>query len=383
MKYKFILNATTLPKGGGIQACVSFIYMSLQLSRDIEWIYIVSSKVEEELLKFNADIPDTRLIVFNDSPAKNIKSRKRLLKLTEDLSADCIFTFFGPAYVNFTSPHLCGVADGWVTHSSRLAYQSLDTISSKLLTFIRCLYKAFWYRYADKWVVEADCAKKGLVKRIRVSEDSVYVVKNTCAQHYIGKVDKPYEFESDSLKILTLSSYYPHKNLTIIPYVAQQLKKMGYNHFQFIITITQETQEESRILDLCEKLDVTRFVKNIGPVSIIDGPSLYSAIDMVLQPSLLETFSANYPEAMAKGKPIVTTDLDFAHDTCGDSALFYSSRNAKSAAECIASLIDNKDLVTSLTSKGYKILNKLPSSQEKYYAYESLLINMAKKDCRD
>ena len=377
MKYRILLNATTLPKGGGIQACVSFIHMSLEFSREIEWIYVVSQKVKDEIQKFSTEIEDNKLVVFNESPAKNAVSRKCLLQLSENLAPDAIFTFFGPAYVKFKRPHLCGVADGWVTHSTRLAYQSLDSIKSKILTFMRCVYKGYWYRYADQWVVEADCAKKGLMRRIRVPEGSIHVVKNTCAEHYNEKVDKPYVLDIEkNIKILTLSSYYPHKNLDIIPCIAKQLKKMGYDDFQFIITIPKKTPDESRIIELCESLDVADCVKNVGPVSIIDGPALYAAVDIVLQPSLLETFSANYPEAMAQEKPIVTTDLDFAHDICEDAALYYPARDAKSAAECIGKLINNDGLVNNLTSNGRKILDQLPSSKDKYFAYESILINM-------
>jgi len=377
MKYKVILNATTLPKGGGIQACVSFIHMSLELSKDIEWIYIVSKKVAEELQEFHTEIDENKLIVFNASPAKNSTVRRYLLKLSEDLAPDAIFTFFGPAYVKFKKPHLCGVADGWVTHSTLLAYQSLDSLISKVLTFALCVYKGYWYRYADRWVVEADCAKKGMMKRIRVPEKSVYVVKNTCAQHYNEKVDKPHELNIDKkIKLLTLSSYYPHKNLEMIPCVSQHLKKMGHEDFQFILTIAKETSDENRIFELCRKLDVVDCVNNIGPVNIINGPALYAAVDIVFQPSLLETFSANYPEAMAQEKPIVTTDLDFAHDICDDAALYYSPRDAESAAKCISKLIKDEKLVCELTAKGKKLLTELPTSQDKYYAYDSIIKNL-------
>ena len=108
-------------------------------------------------------------------------------------------------------------------------------------------------------------------------------------------------------------------------------------------------------------------------VNIINSPALYAAVDIVLQPSLLETFSANYPEAMAQRKPLVTTDLDFAHDICDDASLYYSPRSANDAAECISKLIKDKKLVCKLTDKGREILAELPTSQDKYYAYESII----------
>lgn len=37
-------------------------------------------------------------------------------------------------------------------------------------------------------------------------------------------------------------------------------------------------------------------------------------------PSLLECFTATYPEAMRMERPIVTTDLAFAQGLCGEAA---------------------------------------------------------------
>ena len=76
MKYKVLLNATTLPTGGVIQACVSFINMSLELSSDIEWVCVVSKKVKYELDKFGTNINDKKVIVFDKSPAKSYSVRK-------------------------------------------------------------------------------------------------------------------------------------------------------------------------------------------------------------------------------------------------------------------------------------------------------------------
>ncbi len=76
---------------------------------------------------------------------------------------------------------------------------------------------------------------------------------------------------------------------------------------------------------------------------------------------------------MAQRKPIVTTDLDFAHDICDDAALYYSPKNVKAAAECISKLIKDEKLVYELTAKGRKILAGLPTSQDKYNAYDSIV----------
>jgi len=378
MTYKVILNATTLQKGGGIQACVSFINISLEESREIEWSYIVSAQVANELDAMGLDIKEGKLIVFDESPAKNRRIRDKLLNLTMDIDPAAVFTFFGPAYVKFRHPHLCGVADGWVTHSTRLAYGSLDNYVNRILTFMRCVYKGFWYRFADRWVVEAECARDGLNRRVLLKKSAIHVVKNTCGHHYIDNSPKKYPLGiKRKLNILTLSSYYPHKNLEIIPEVSKRLKEMfADDDFQFIITLPQGTREEARLMKMARSLDVQNNINNIGPVSIKDGPDLYASIDIVFLPSLLETFSANYPEAMASEKPIVTSDLDFAHDICEDAALYFYPLDSNAAAECIFKLVNNEKLIETLTQRGKSILKSLPAAEDKYRLYESILIDM-------
>lgn len=374
MKYKVLLNATTLPTGGVVQSCVSFINISLNQPSDIEWIYIVSKKVKYELDMFDTKIDEKSIIVFEESPAKNIQLRKKLFDLSEKILPDAVFTFFGPAYVKFNYPHLCGVADGWVTHSTWLAYKTLPSSFEKLTRLLRCIYSGYWFRFADMWVVEAECAKNGMAKRLYVQKKNIHVVMNTCAKHYIEKKPRDYKIQTNKrIKILTLSSYYPHKNFEIIPSIAKELKLLGHKDFEFIVTFERESKEELSILSKCKKNDVSECFNNIGPVSLVDGPELYDVIDIVLQSSLLESFSANYPEAMSMNKPLVVTDLGFARDICFDAALYYKPTDAKQAALAISKLINDKQLVADMINRGKKVLSELPDSHEKYHAYEKLV----------
>ena len=67
-------------------------------------------------------------------------------------------------------------------------------------------------------------------------------------------------------------------------------------------------------------------------MDITECPSLYEQADVMFQPTLLECFSATYPEAMKMQRPIVTTDIEFAHGLCGPAAHYYSPLSAEDAA---------------------------------------------------
>ena len=60
-------------------------------------------------------------------------------------------------------------------------------------------------------------------------------------------------------------------------------------------------------------------------MDISECPSLYRQSTFAFQPTLLECFTATYPEAMRSGKPIVTPDLEFARGLCGGAAVYYDA----------------------------------------------------------
>ena len=86
-------------------------------------------------------------------------------------------------------------------------------------------------------------------------------------------------------------------------------------------------------------------------------------------PTLLETFSASYPEAMKMKKPILTSYLDFALDICGDAALYFDPTSAEDIADKILMLSVDENLYQNLVSQGTERLKKFetPESRVKKY----------------
>ena len=100
-----------------------------------------------------------------------------------------------------------------------------------------------------------------------------------------------------------------------------------------------------------------------------EDPSLYKECDAMFLPSLLECFSASYPEAMAMEKPIVTTDQGFARSICGDAALYYSPVDPVDAANKISRLIREPKLQKQLIENGKIRLKTFPTPEERAKEY--------------
>ncbi len=180
-----LLNCSTLFKGGGVQAAVSFIRTALQQKDDIKWNFVLSRRVFDELQGFDLAKELSDVSVVEVSPARNSRSRDALRRLEKEINPDVVFTFFGPAYVSFSKPHLCGVADGWVTHGGYWAWKTMRGIKDVSRSICLVAYKAYMYRKADAWVTEAMIAKKGLARRLCIAERRIGIVPNNCGEHYL------------------------------------------------------------------------------------------------------------------------------------------------------------------------------------------------------
>jgi glycosyltransferase involved in cell wall biosynthesis len=157
---------------------------------------------------------------------------------------------------------------------------------------------------------------------------------------------------------------YPHKALQFIPEIAAALRAKTNGHFQFILTIG-----DGWLLRCIEKkarrLGVTSMVVNQGPYQYTDLVKKHQQANLVFVPSLLETFSASYLEAMAMGKPLVVADRPFARDICQGAALFVDPLDADGSADAILDLYKRPDLQKRLVERGKETLRTYGDQEQR------------------
>ena len=150
----------------------------------------------------------------------------------------------------------------------------------------------------------------------------------------------------DGITLLSVVTPYPHKNVTIAAEIARYLRK-NYPKFKFRFVFSFDKDEFHASINGVEE----NFLF-IGKVDVSECPSLYMQSDIVFVSSLLECFTAAYPEAMRMEKPIVTTDLEFAHGLCGYAACYYSATDSVAAAEAIYKVATDKEYNRQLVENG-------------------------------
>lgn len=345
---RVLVNAANIVGGGGVQKAVQFVRSTMARGGEHRFAYLLSRVVTESLQALE-DVQELDLSTFEVSPARPVRggaTRKALLAAERRFRPDSVYSVFGPPYVRFRSPHLMGFAIPWVTHPNRHAWRSLRNPVARARHWAWCRYVTFWTRFADQWVLETAVAADGLARVLGIARGRAHVVPNTYGEPYQrmreagGRPDARMAREQPSdVHLLVFSHWYAHKNLELVPRVAAALRgRDPSRRYRFFLTFDPTSREWARIRRESAMLAVEDRVVNLGRILTGDGPGLYAASNALFMPTLLETFTATYPEAMCMRTPIVTTDLPFARDICGEAALYVPPDDADRAAEAILSI---------------------------------------------
>jgi len=375
---KIIVNTSTLYVGGGLQVALSFINELKSLENSHEYYIFLSLAVEKQLDKDS--FSDKFHFYRIDRSPSSLKTRKEVVKqldtLEEEIQPDVVFSVFGPSYWKPKAVHLVGFADGWVYNQSSIAYKKLS-LFKRLKMRLHTRYKAYYLkRDTNYYVLETEDAKEKIAEILHLEKETIFVVGNTYStsfedENLLDKGNKYYiklpKQNEKEFRFLYIAHNHPSKNLDIINKVYQYLNN---DKIKFIITI-----DDISYNNLFKNKD---YIINIGPIEQAACPSVYSQADALFAPTLLETFSASYPEAMKMKKPILTSNYSFAKDICKDAALYFDPLDPEDIAKKIKQLIEDKSLQNELIEKGTKRLQEFETAHtraEKYIEICETILN--------
>lgn len=375
---KFIINTTNLQSGGALQVAMSLLE-EWNISHPQHHFFVFLSPQLASLIEQHKFQNNFKFYNFNHNPTSSIWTiinfHKQLHKLEQQIKPDAVLSVFGPAIWKPKNPHLVGFANGYYLFDESMFIQEriLTNLLKRLQYYLRRnLLLGQLKKEANEIWVEAPFAKTKLAKTIGFDENKISIVGNTYNKQF--EIDHPTKKANNKFTFLFVSAYYEHKNFEIIPAVIKILKSRNIE-CQFKFTLAADRFNLIFNEEYCKD-----YVVNYGPVNPANSYKLYQQSDAVFMPSLLETFSANYPEAMKMQKPIITSDLAFAKNICGAAALYFDPKNAVDIADKISELIQNKELQKELLNQGQLVLQTIETPAGRATKLISLLEKMATKN---
>jgi glycosyltransferase involved in cell wall biosynthesis len=248
---------------------------------------------------------------------------------------------------------------------------------------VRKLKKALIKRYIKRPVVvigqtETICNR---LKRCYGLTELETIPSAVALENMEAKEKFDFNLPEDKFKLLYPSSFAPHKNLDILIPVAQKIKEASYPYL-IIITIEEKNNKSARnFLNKIKDRQLDSVILNVGHIDMGNIPSLYEQSDALLMPTLLESYGLPYVEAMYHGKSVLSSDIDFAHDVCGDAAFYFDPFDENSIIKAINEAYSNPDDRAVRIKAGKSKIKQLLTWEKVFERYQELLdLNIKKVD---
>jgi glycosyltransferase involved in cell wall biosynthesis len=183
---------------------------------------------------------------------------------------------------------------------------------------------------------------------------------------------------ASSLKLFCLTNYYGHKNLeSFVPL----FQRYGRELEGVVVVTTVAAEQHPHAVAFLKAIETLKGrIVNVGPLRQSQLASYFHACQGLLLPTLLESFSGSYLEAMHFGLPILTSDLDFAHAVCGSAALYFDPWNPATMKDAILRLKNEPALREELISKGRQQLQAMFKSWDEIaMELEKMLVDLASR----
>lgn len=366
----FLINSSNAKGGGGIQVTDSICCLLDHYSQ--HHFVVVLSSYFNQTKKRIANVNNITLIEYNTSNGflTLLCGRDRFLdNIVIEYRIDAVLTVFGPSRWQPRSPHLCGFARSHLVLPDSPFFEHI-TLKQRL----RYMIWKYYFKRSSRVFYTENPYITARFQKLMGGRVTVHTVTNYYNQVY----DHPEKWGHgfvlpvfDGTTLLTISSWNEHKNFPIMVGICRYMKDYHPDfRFRFVLTIPKE--KRNFIPE-----EYSSYFHVLGPVDVSECPYLYEQADIMFMPTLLECFSATYPEAMRMGKPIVTTDLEFARGLCGDAACYYDAINPEAAAEAIFRVATDKNYAMQLVSAGKIQLNNFDDYNQRTKKLISLLEEIA------
>lgn len=170
----------------------------------------------------------------------------------------------------------------------------------------------------------------------------------------LNNTDTPQEFKpfEERFRLICLTRYNPHKNLEAIVGMFICAREALQDVVVFITIAAAQHPNAKRLLDKIRQYGLSGHIVNLGPIEQRRIPAYFKNCHALLFPTLIESFSATYLEAMQLDLPILTSDLDFAREICGPAALYFDPWYTQSMLEAVVRIRNDADLRNRLAQAG-------------------------------
>lgn len=370
---RILFHFLGLRTGGGRTTALNLLNVLPRMAPEHRFLALVPAGYGYE----NLSLPDNCRLSFE--PVRRWNDLRRLWldnvstpRQARRFGADVVFSLgnLGPLWLEGTTRHVVLLQQPQLAYPLRHIARMGASMTRSLASFaaLRLYFQLLLLVNTDELIVQTETMRRRVTSLYRVP----------CPVHVVGRrLSAPLRTQGDGrpspsllpgdddvFRLLYVSFYYPHKNIERLCSAVGRLRRRGVE-IQLVLTL--EPGDHPAAARLLKRIDADEFaggVVSIGRLDLADLAAVYGAVDVVITSSLLESYSANYVEAFAFGKPLLASDRDFAREVCADAALYFDPLDESAIGEAVTRVMTDRELREQLARRSSQRWDELQLSWE-------------------
>ena len=375
---RVLVNFLPVSRGGGGLQNVRNLWRSVGAHGDGDhWLGV--SRPGQGLAELDTGAPWATMQVWDVAGfASRITAENvRLPRLARSWGADVIFTPMGTGPLRGRTPTVIGWHDSTVAYPESPVWQQPGS-GDRRVRWAREVYARAAARRAGAICVQTETMAFRLSGVWGLPESRFRIVSNGPSGFLASAPPAPDAPPHGPAIVLVIGEAKPTKNLEVVPAVADALESVVAGDVEIHLTEEPGSPFLGPLEEALRQRRGSRIpVRLIGQVPHARLAELYHAASVVLLPSLLESFSATYVEAMHFGVPLVTSDLDFARAVCGDAALYADPLDPVALAVAVGRVLNEPGVRPTMRRAGFDRVQSFPSWEERFALYREVCRSVA------
>lgn len=284
--------------------------------------------------------------------------------------ADVLFTPAGAGPLVSPAPTVVGWNDSTAAYPNSRLGKHLSR-PRRLHDRARRLYSASVVKRARRVCVQTRVMADRLSARWRIPPARFLVVPNGPSAFLSDEAPAPENGRARRpWKVLVIGVPKPPKNFAVVPETGTRLRELDVGPGRFVMTIGSDHEPWlGSFREALGRWGEAFPIDRVGRVPHSELGRLYRDADAVFLPSLLESFSASYVEAMHFGVPLVTSGYDFAREICGPAAHYVDPADPADCARGLARVLTDPARRRALREAGFRRLQDFPTWEERFRLY--------------
>jgi glycosyltransferase involved in cell wall biosynthesis len=299
--------------------------------------------------------------LFNTSVFK-IVSNYLVLPLSIALSRADFVLSLGNVAVPVFKPQFLLIHQAYLAYPESIVWDRIRQNDRKFYAYIKNVLRLVKanLKYPTVYGVQTDAMRKRISNLYKIPPEEIYVIPNAVSftSFKTGTERRESIRDGKRIKLLFLSKYFPHKNFEILFKVGMEIISRNLP-IRISVTIDENENEGSRrFIGAIKKLGLQEVIVNEGNVPLEEIPTAYGSHDGLFLPTLLESFSGSYIEAMYFRRPIFTSDMDFAREVCKDAGYYFNPLDEEDIVNLIVEAYNNPALMARKVEMGSRIVDQ-------------------------